>query len=365
MTTISKSMSRAWQNHAWELAPSKVRWLAPVLLPISLLYSQLSHWRRICYQRNLLSSASVTIPVISIGNLTTGGSGKTPLAIYLVNLLRQQGFRPGVLMRGYRRHSSEDIVLSRDAFHPHRIREYGDEAALMLLHSGAPVGISPQRAGMAVRLQEEYQCNVLVLDDGFQHRALQRDVDLVILDGANPFGNQYCLPYGPLREPVSALRDASALILRNEGCTVQLPPDDRPRFRGQLNWLGLLPFGKWREWKEYPLTELHDFPGKEVHLLSGIGKPAQLERQAQAMGFHVLEHHQFPDHHWFSEEELHAVRKLAQGKPVLVTEKDAIRLLPLTSPADLQESFFIIRARWQMSQEHEFCRWLFSIIQSR
>jgi len=316
-----------------------------------------------------MPSFSANAPVISVGNLTVGGVGKTPFTMYLAEQLREMGYRPAILLRGYKRTSVDPILLQPDQFSFQKIPHYGDEAALISFTLQLPVGIGANRKQVADLLLSQTDCNILLLDDGFQHLRLRRDLNLVILDGEKPFGNGRCIPYGPLREPISALQDAHAILVRANNdftgwnkadsvCSYHVPTI--PSFVGNFKWEQIIPFRAWVERDVVRDVPLDQFPFREVHLLSGIGNPNRFHHQAEQTGFHVREHFRFPDHHWYTRDELAAISAQSHEDPILTTEKDAIRLLPLLErdPALIDTPIHIIQGRWRMQEENRFMQWL-------
>jgi tetraacyldisaccharide 4'-kinase len=186
-------LDRHWQNRTL---------LAWGLWPLSLLFCAVVRVRALAYRRGLLASRGLPVPVIVIGNLSVGGTGKTPLVIWLARRLRAQGRRPGILTRGYRgqaRTWPQWVAADSDP------SQVGDEPVLLARHSGCPVAAGPDRLASGQLLLERGGCDLLLCDDGLQHYALRRDLEVAVLDGERRLGNGFCLPAGPLREPPSRL----------------------------------------------------------------------------------------------------------------------------------------------------------------
>lgn len=353
-------------NSAWlqwaDCEEGIFRFAAPILLPLSLVYGGILKLRRSLYNKGWLKSTGFPVPIISIGNLTVGGVGKTPLTLYLIKLFQRYGIRPGVVIRGYGRKSKEPVVIVPGSFEPAKIEMYGDEAALIALTSEIPVGIGGDRVKVIDLLLSEIDCGVILLDDAFQHCQVKRDVDLVVLDGNKPIGNGRCLPYGPLREPVSALNHASAIVFHAKTLTdehISLVPGQVEHFIGALEWLDIMPLKTWFQQKGLQGISLSRFIKKTVVLVSGIGSPDRLMRQAKSYGLTVHEHVRFPDHHWFSEEDVRSLSLRARGHPLLMTEKDAIRLIHNRKlPPELTGNCFVIRTHWVMQQAESFGQWM-------
>lgn len=243
----------------------------------------------------------LTVPVIVVGNITVGGSGKTPLTIALARVLQQRGWRPGVVSRGYggrsrdrpRRVSVDDDPL-----------DVGDEPLLIVRH--CPVVVDPRRPRGASRLVE-LGCDVVLADDGLQHYALGRDIELVMVDGERRFGNGFCLPAGPLREPLSRLREVDFIVANGAAQSGE--------FAMRLPMRTVVSLRQPEQ--THPLADWRD---RAVHAVAGIGHPERFFRQLREAGLRV-EAHPFPDHHRFRPEEL----AFPGDKPILMTEKDAVK----------------------------------------
>src|SRR5690606_19736513 len=197
---LEESLQRRWYGNP--------RWLW-LLLPLELLFRLVTALRRLLYRRGILRSWRAPVPVLVIGNISVGGTGKTPVTIALCAALRQSGFRPGVISRGYRAQPPQ---------FPHRVSAddsaavAGDEPLLIARRTGCPVAIAPDRSAAAQLLLQHDDCDVLICDDGLQHYALQRDIEVAVVDAVRGFGNRHCLPVGPLREPLARLRTVDATL---------------------------------------------------------------------------------------------------------------------------------------------------------
>ena len=161
--------------------------------------------QRAAYAFGMLRVTRFNVPVVVVGNVTVGGTGKTPLVIWLANRLRQEGYSPGIVARGYRgaaRHWPQQVRPDSDPF------AVGDEAVVLARRCRCPVSVGPDRVAAVDALLQYHDCDVIISDDGLQHYALGRDVEIVVVDGVRRFGNGYCLPAGPLREPAKRVRSA-------------------------------------------------------------------------------------------------------------------------------------------------------------
>ncbi len=286
---------------AWEGRPGL---LPIVLLPLSGLFCFVSALRRRFYRWGLLKQERVEVPVIIVGNLTVGGTGKTPLVIWLVRTLRGMGFTPGIITRGYGGQSESWPV---EVTGGSRAEVAGDEAIVLKRHSGCPVYAAPRRIQAARQLLAEQACDVIVCDDGLQHYALHRDLEIVVIDGHRRFGNGFCLPAGPLRELPSRLKSADLVIVNGEAAE-----DEFAMWVGGDTAHSL-------DGRQGPRS-LTDFANEPVHAVAGIGRPERFFAMLEAVGL-KLQRHPFPDHHAFREADLQPFA----GETVLMTEKDAVK----------------------------------------
>ncbi|MEJ2178751.1 MAG: tetraacyldisaccharide 4'-kinase [Gammaproteobacteria bacterium] len=196
-------MQQGWQQPGW---------LNRLVLPLAWLYGVLLRLRRQCYRSGLLQQQKMPVPVIVVGNLSVGGTGKTPLVIAIVEFLKQRGWKPGIVARGYRGRSS---YWPRALEASDRSEQVGDEPLMVFRRTGGPVIVGPDRVANARMLIEKLDCNVVVSDDGFQHLNIARDIDIVVIDGDRRFGNGWCLPAGPLREFKSCLKWANITVVNS------------------------------------------------------------------------------------------------------------------------------------------------------
>jgi tetraacyldisaccharide 4'-kinase len=256
--------------------------------------------------RRLARPRKAELPVISVGNLTVGGAGKTPVVLAIAARLLALGRKPAVLSRGYGRRSSAPLLVEPDG----SARDFGDEP-LLLSRRGLTVWVGPHRARLAT-LAAERGADVLILDDGLQHHALARDLDVVVADASNPFGNGRLLPRGPLREPVSALRRVRRGLLWLTRC--DLPSHPR---------LGELPRWPKVESAFAPAAELR---GKRVFLFAGIARPGSFEATLRGLGAEIAGARWFRDHHFYTARDLSALRREAGPSMLVTTEKDFVRL---------------------------------------
>jgi tetraacyldisaccharide 4'-kinase len=304
-----------WIRAEWQ----KLGGLALVMLPFALLFRCAVALRRLLYRMRVLPAWRASVPVIVIGNITAGGTGKTPLAIAVVDLLQRKGFIPGVVARGYgrvppREHDPRGVVrVYPDVATP---EHFGDEPVLIARRSRVPVYISPDRAAAARELLAAHpEVDVLVSDDGLQHYALARDVEIAVVDGELGFGNRLPLPSGPLREPVTRLREVDAIVV-NGGVRDDVPGERRFQMRFGGERFARLSSNDELGPAEFALAAR----GRQVVAVAGIGNPPRFFEHLAALGV-AARGVEYPDHHHYSAQEL----KLPAAEIIVMTEKDAVK----------------------------------------
>jgi len=318
----------------WSEAPGKNRgsMLIPLLSFLSFPYGAAVGLRNILYDRKTLPQHRLPCRVVSIGNLTVGGTGKTPFTIFLAGALKKKGFRPCVLSRGYGASRTSPVGIVSDGGRiSARYPETGDEPLLIARSlSGIPVVAGADRVLTGREALNRFGADVLVLDDAFQHRRLHRDIDIVLVDAGRPFGNGYLLPRGPLREPAGALRRADMIVrigLAEQGT----PPDPIAALGGRP----LEVFSGLREpvdlrcgadGSSLPLAALR---GKRIAAFAGIASPDAFRKMLERLQAQVVRFLAFPDHHPYGNDDVADIRRAAAeaGAEIIVTtEKDGVRL---------------------------------------
>jgi tetraacyldisaccharide 4'-kinase len=280
-----------------------------ILLPLSLVFWLLSAARRSLFRLGWLRRFKLPVPVVVVGNISVGGTGKTPLVIALVALLRAQGYQPGVISRGYRGKGTLPRPVTVDS----NPNEVGDEAVLLAHKTECPVWVGHDRVEVGLALIGSHpETNVIVSDDGLQHYRLARDVEVVVVDAARWFGNGQLLPAGPLREPVWRLKRVDAVVING-----WLPgaPLKRREFTMQLSG-DLLYNLRNPELQARPEV----FAGQCVHAVAGIGHPERFFIYLKKLGMRFTEH-PFPDHHPFVSQDL----PWHESEVIVMTEKDAVK----------------------------------------
>jgi tetraacyldisaccharide 4'-kinase len=266
--------------------------------------------------------------VISVGNLTVGGSGKTPTTAWLAVGLRRRGHKVVIASRGYGRRSHEPVVVVSDGVQARAgVTAAGDEPLVLAAHApGVPVLVGADRSVVGLRAVSAFGADVLVLDDGFHHHRLARDVELLTIDGRFGFGNGRLLPRGPLREPLSALRYAHAIgiidgpLMPSDARSLETFAPRALQFSARRRPRGVRPLGGGSEAPPEILT------GLEVGLVAGIARPAALRQTLEGLGAHVVACRAFPDHHTYQARDVADLTRFA--KLWVTTEKDAVKILP-------------------------------------
>ena len=288
----------------------KAPWLK-ALRPLSALFGLVSNTRRNWYS-NPTRRYSSSLPVIVVGNLTAGGTGKTPLVIYLAQQLLERGYKPGIVSRGYGAKAPEYpfAVTPQTGF-----REAGEEPLMIARQAQCPVIIDPDRVSAVQYLESKYNCDIIISDDGMQHYRLDRDIEIAVIDGQRGFGNGYLLPAGPLREKPDRLETVDLIVCNGETHT------DIP---GNVSRMDLEPTHIVHI-RDSRFLSIHDehlqkLTAKKVHAVAGIGNPERFFNSLCSCGFDIITHI-FRDHHLYNKQDI----TFADELDVVMTEKDAMK----------------------------------------
>jgi tetraacyldisaccharide 4'-kinase len=294
MTARAGGIAAAWYRGAWWL------WL---LRPLELVFRTVAALRRQCYRHGFFSTYRSDKPVVVVGNITVGGTGKTPIVIALVEALRRAGLRPGVVSRGYgATHGDFPRRVSADS----SAGDCGDEPLLIFRRTGCPCVVSPDRPEAVRALLAQADVDIVISDDGLQHYALERDLEIVVVDKDAGLGNGFCLPAGPLREPPSRLAEVDQVLYRGS----EDPADGVSyRIEGLVNLVN----------GEHRALDAAAFPDWVV-ALAGIGRPQQFFNTLRGAGLQ-LETRVFPDHHAYVADDFADL----PSRPLIMTEKDAVK----------------------------------------
>ncbi len=277
-----------------------------LLLPLSVIYSAIANRRK----ARLLNGErwEPPVPIVVVGNITVGGTGKTPVVASLVQALQAKGYRPGIVSRGFGVKGTEFPVLVTCHSNPGLV---GDEPVMLAHQLNVPIAVDPDRVSAAKLLCEQHNCNLIIADDGLQHYNLKRHVEILVIDGMRMLGNGYCLPAGPLREGANRLDTVDVVLTNGEpaaalGCSYtdfNLLPQPLAMVTPGAN------------------VSIDDIPREgTVHGVAGIGNPERFFNTLAALGFDVIPH-SFPDHHGFRIEDI----SFDDGLPVIMTAKDAVK----------------------------------------
>lgn len=267
--------------------------------------------RQAAYRGGKMPIERLPVPVIVVGNLTVGGTGKTPLTLWLADFLKYHGYHPGIVSRGYGgRKQRRPLIVGPDT----SPEDAGDEPVLMARHAGCPVCVFPQRAEAARALLAVTDCNLILADDGLQHYALGRDIEIAVVDGVRGFGNGHCLPAGPLREPPERLGSVDLVVHSGTG----------PAGSIVMTLAGDTAVNLLDPVQRRPLAS---FAGRKVQAIAGIGYPQRFFEHLRERGL-TLEARAFPDHHAYRRDDL----AFAGTAPLLMTEKDAVKCQGFAAP---------------------------------
>ncbi|ANI28738.1 tetraacyldisaccharide 4'-kinase [Yersinia entomophaga] len=288
---------------------SRLYWL---LLPLSWLYGGISWLIKSSYRLGLRTSWRSPVPVVVVGNLTAGGNGKTPVVIWLVEQLRLRGQRVGVVSRGYGgKADSYPLVLNENT----PTTQAGDEPVLIFQRTGAPVAVAPKRSEAIQALLKNHALDVIITDDGLQHYALQRDFEIVVVDGVRRFGNGWWLPAGPMRERPERLASVDAIIT-NGGTAAA---GEVPMLLKAGHAVNIL------TGEQLPAEQL-----KNIVAMAGIGHPPRFFRTLRQLGVTIEKEHAFADHQDFSLSQLQSLT--SDSQTLLMTEKDAVKCCKFAQP---------------------------------
>jgi tetraacyldisaccharide 4'-kinase len=297
---------QSWLNRIWYDRAAPPWWM----LPLSLVYGAAAGSRRYLYAKRLRKSTRMSTPVVVVGNLSVGGTGKTPLVCWLVARLTELGFKPGVVTRGYGG-SSGNLRLIERSDDPDVV---GDESILLARRTGVPVAIGRDRPA-ASQLLVNAGCDVVVSDDGLQHYALARDCEIAVIDGDRRFGNGWLLPAGPLRESPARLAAADAIVVNGGRPLLDGAFSMRLEAKSALSVIG------------GAAMALNEFAGRSVHAVAAIGNPERFFNMLRAHGIEVVGH-PLPDHARLQAADI----SFSDRRPVLMTEKDAVKCERIAGP---------------------------------
>ncbi len=308
-----KSLQHYWYQKNYFI------WL---LLPVSWLYCLIATFRRKLYQFNLKKSYASSVPVVIIGNITTGGSGKTPMLISLCESIKKWGYSPGVVSRGYG--GSYTGVHQVSVNDPAAL--VGDEPLMIHQRSKVPVVVCTDRVAAVEYLVKNNHCDIVLSDDGLQHYRMRRNFEIAVIDSSRKFGNGFCLPAGPLRERISRLDEVDLLVLNKTGARFDSSAENiKAKISDDCSYtLQMVSLNKLNSGESKPLSE---FLNKPVHAIAGIGHPQRFFKQLQQSGIKTVSH-EFPDHHAYQQQDFSGWNE----ECIIMTEKDAVKCRNLNLP---------------------------------
>lgn len=277
--------------------------IAVLCLPLAGLYAIVTYCRRYGYAKGWFTRTKLPVPVIVVGNITVGGTGKTPTVIALCRWLQQIGYCPGIVSRGYKGQADEYPLSVTEVTDP---KQCGDEPLLIHKKTQVPVVVDPNRVRAAQHLLEYEHCDIVVSDDGMQHYALDRDIEIALIPGHDNFGNGWLLPAGPLREPVSRLETVDYVMTKGQA--------------GMGQYQLKIQAKRFYHLQSDTEVELFDWQRRQVNAVAGIANPKEFFDLLRLHHLKVIEH-PFPDHHHYQSKDLDFGDKL----PIIMTEKDAVK----------------------------------------
>jgi tetraacyldisaccharide 4'-kinase len=300
-----------------------INWLTLLLYPLSLLYQFVVFIRRLCYKFSCFKSHTFPVPIIIVGNITVGGNGKTPLIIYLLEEFKKKGYKPGVVSRGYGAinpdlDSGGCIIVDMTQ----TAKSQGDEPWMIANKTSCPVVIGRKRSHAVELLLKEFDCDIVLSDDGLQHYAMSRDIEICVVDTSKNFGNRLCLPAGPLREPESRLKEVDYIVYHqtNKLTNHTLSIAESSMTTSTTISTMQLTFDQCYHLTTHETIGLADLKQTTIHAIAGIASPQRFFIQLEQAGFKIIEH-PFSDHYQYQLSDL----EFNDSLPIIMTEKDAVK----------------------------------------
>ncbi len=307
-----KSLAHYWYQ------PNVMTWLIlPFLLPLSWLYCAVAIVRRKLYQLNIKKSYAAKVPLLVVGNIVAGGSGKTPLLISLCEYIKAHGYKPGVVSRGYG--GSETGI--RQLADSDSAELVGDEPLLIQQRTQVPVVIGADRVAAVNYLLQNNQCDIVLSDDGLQHYRMQRNLEIAVVDASRLFGNGFCLPAGPLREKISRLQEVDLVVYNGVVSNAEAAKSNHEICSYLLEFTEFIHLTKGNS------VQPEHFAGRSVHAVAGIGNPNRFFMQLRENDIKLTEH-AFADHHVYQQSDFSDW----QNECIIMTEKDAVKCRHLSLP---------------------------------
>ena len=318
------------------------------------------------FENNLLKVKRVDSLIVSVGNLTLGGSGKTPLVIYFLNLFKKSGLKTGVLSRGYRRKSRGYKLVSDGKKIFTSVDQCGDEIFQTVSECHVPGAVCENRVKGAEKLISETGVDVMVLDDAFQHRWIYRDLNVLVCEQKFLLSNNFLVknlfPTGNLREPFTSVKRADVVIInRKFSCDEDIPADLRKYFKGKTIFKANYKALGFVDIKRMIDHEIEEFKGQKSLVVSGIADPISLLTVLEQNGINIENRMIFIDHKEYSNKEVQSIRKKfynTNSHSVITTQKDAVKLVGFSKEFDDIDIFYL-KIKMEMSDERSFNKFIF------
>jgi tetraacyldisaccharide 4'-kinase len=345
-----------------------MNFLKVILYPLTPVYAFIIWLRNFLFDKNIFNSRSVKAKVFSVGNITVGGSGKTPVTIQLANLLKLKGYKVGVLSRGYGRRSSGYVLVSDGNKFLTDVDKSGDEIYHTVLDCSVPAAVSENRVKGAERLISDTGVDTIVLDDAFQHRWIKRDVDLLVVDQrfltANNFFTNNLLPTGIMREPFSSVNRADAVIINRKFMEKKEIKVERMRlFEGKKIFTGFYKALSFFDLKHNTELSLEEFQGQKSLVVSGIATPFSFLNILRQTKVDTQNKLIFKDHKKYTYNDVQRIRQLfysTNSHSVVTTEKDAVKLTNFTRELDDIDVYYL-KIKFQLDDEDSFKGFIFGV----
>ncbi len=340
-----------------------------LLLPLVPVYLALVYLRNLFFERGIYSVSEVAVPVISVGNLTVGGSGKTPFTMYLANLLKHSGWKPGILSRGYGRKSDGYLLVNNGSEFLTDVEKAGDEIYMAAKECNVPAAVCEDRVTGAENFLKETGINILLLDDAFQHRWIKRDLDIVIIEQRFLTGGtalrRIALPTGNLREPIPEVRRADCVILnRKFSAKEEIPVKYRKYFEGLPLFTGYYSAEGFIDVRDNKFYDKSIFENQKSLLLCGIANPYSFITLLEVLKIDSKDRLIFRDHKYYTIDEVQLIRRefyARNSHSVITTEKDAVKLSRFKKELD-DIDIYAVKITMHLDDEEEWKKFLMNAL---
>ncbi|MDY0079866.1 MAG: tetraacyldisaccharide 4'-kinase [Ignavibacteriaceae bacterium] len=331
-----------------------------VLIPLTPIYELIIRFRNFLFDKGVFKAKRVSVPIISVGNLTVGGSGKTPLTIYIAELLKSKGYRPAILSRGYGRKSKGYLLVSKKGEILTSVEKSGDEIFQCVVECRIPAAVSENRVYGAKRLLKETEIDVIILDDAFQHRWINRDLDVVIFEQRHLItSNRYrrmMLPTGNMREPIESVKRGDVIVInRKFSEKAQIGESTTRHFQGKKVFNGYYETVGFVDLKSNLHYKPEEFVGQKSLVVSGIANPYSFINALKKINIETANHIVLRDHKFYTEDDIKRIRKefyALNVHSVITTQKDAVRLFSYLKELDDIDIFYLkIEIRFDNEKE--------------